>query len=122
MIASLNTSTTENVEKASDDEVSGSNEEMSGSALPASAGMMSSEASPVEGTLENKEDELGIPMYNYSLPTKKMRMRLREDGNRKRVKIRFRLRDRWTERAVGGGCKSSRIYAASTLTRTEQAF
>ncbi|KAK9137154.1 hypothetical protein Sjap_007748 [Stephania japonica] len=57
MIASLNTSTTENVEKASDDEMSGSNEEMSGSALPASAGMMSSEALPVEGTLENKEDE-----------------------------------------------------------------
>ncbi|KAK9154952.1 hypothetical protein Sjap_002432 [Stephania japonica] len=49
--------TTESVEKASDDEVSGSNEEMSGSALPASAGMMGSEALPVEGTFENKEDE-----------------------------------------------------------------
>ncbi|KAK9123675.1 hypothetical protein Sjap_013277 [Stephania japonica] len=57
MIASLNASATENVEKASNDEVSGSNEEMSGGA-PTSAGMMSSEALPVEGTLENKEDEI----------------------------------------------------------------
>ncbi|KAK9085452.1 hypothetical protein Sjap_025863 [Stephania japonica] len=32
------------------------------------------------------------------------------------------LSDRWTERAVGGGCESPRTYAASTLTRTEQAF
>ncbi|KAK9145615.1 hypothetical protein Sjap_005518 [Stephania japonica] len=33
-----------------------------------------------------------------------------------------RSRDRWTERVVGGGCESPRIYAASTLTRTEQVF
>ncbi|KAK9085259.1 hypothetical protein Sjap_025670 [Stephania japonica] len=56
----------QNVEKASEVEVSGGNEEMSGSALPASAGMMRSEALPVEGTLENKKDEafadeIGIP-------------------------------------------------------------
>ncbi|KAK9109501.1 hypothetical protein Sjap_017561 [Stephania japonica] len=71
MIALLNTSTAENVEKASGDEVSSRNEEMSSGALPASAGMMSSEALPVEGTLENKEDEafadeIGIPFMETS--------------------------------------------------------
>ncbi|KAK9085261.1 hypothetical protein Sjap_025672 [Stephania japonica] len=44
---------------------------MSGSALPASAGMMRSEALPVEGTLENKKDEafadeIGIPFMETS--------------------------------------------------------